>query len=42
MAADAYLQKILDREAVDTNIFSPVRSVQAVISPVIQEWAGSF
>ena len=27
MSADAYLQQVLNREAVDTGIFSPVRAV---------------
>jgi hypothetical protein len=41
MAADNYLQGILNREAVDTSLMSPVRSVQAILYPIIQEWAGS-
>lgn len=40
MTADEYLQAILRREAVDTGILSPVRGVQAVIHPIIKEWAG--
>jgi hypothetical protein len=40
MSADDYLQKILDREAVDAGLFSPVRNVQTVIQPVIVGWAG--
>ena len=35
MSADAYLQQILNREAVDTGIFSPVRGVQATLEPTI-------
>ncbi len=42
MTADEYLQLILAREAVDTGVFSPVRGVQAVLHPVIQQWAGNF
>jgi|SRR5579872_3246327 len=40
MTADAYLQSILTREAVDTSIFSPVRNVQNVLYPLIGQWAG--
>lgn len=40
MSADIYLQNILNREAVDTGILSPVRGVQAAIQPVIAAWAG--
>jgi hypothetical protein len=40
MTADEYLQGILQREAVDTGIYSPVRSVQNQLQPAIQEWAG--
>lgn len=42
MSADAYLQRILAREAVDTGPSSPVRNVQTVIRPIIQEWAGAY
>jgi len=41
MTADHYLQTILQREAVDTGIFSPVRGVQTQIQPIIQAWAGN-
>jgi len=41
MSADVYLQNILNREAVDTGPFSPVRGVQATIYPIIQKWAGN-
>lgn len=41
MSADLYLQNILNREAVDTGPFSPVRGVQAVLYPIIQKWAGN-
>jgi hypothetical protein len=33
MSADEYLEIILNREAVDTGQFSPVRGVQAVLCP---------
>jgi len=42
MTADEYLLQILLREAVDTGIFSPVRSVQAILEPFIREWANKF
>lgn len=41
MPGDEYLQSILNREAVDTGIFSPVRSVQTVLDPLIRRWAGN-
>jgi len=37
--ADEYLQKILNREQVDTSQESPVRKVQAVLTPSISLWA---
>lgn len=42
MSADEYLQRILQREAVDTGLYSPVRGVQTTIQPIIQEWAGTY
>ncbi len=42
MSTDAYLQQILNREALDTGIFSPVRGVQATLEPAIREWANRF
>src|SRR6266540_2339877 len=39
MSVDDYLQRILDREAVDTGPYSPVRNVQLQLSPIINEWA---
>jgi len=42
MSPDEYLQQILARETVDTGPYSPVRTVQAQIQPMIREWAGSF
>jgi hypothetical protein len=42
MSADDYLQGILQREAVDTGIYSPVRGVQIKLQPALQEWAGSY
>lgn len=41
MSADTYLQSILSREAVDTSPFSPVRGVQAILLPILNEWAGN-
>src|SRR3546814_19423890 len=38
----AYLTSILAREAVDTDAFSPVRQVQAIIHPVLTQWANRF
>jgi tRNA nucleotidyltransferase (CCA-adding enzyme) len=40
MSRDVYLQNILNREAVDTGPFSPVRGVQSVLYPIIQGWGG--
>lgn len=40
MSVDTYLQGILDREAVDTGPYAPVRGVQTVLQPIIQGWAG--
>lgn len=37
-----YLQSILNREAVDTSAFSPVRSVQTIIRPTLDRWAGNL
>src|ERR1017187_524648 len=42
MTADEYLLGILQREAVDTGIYSPVRSVQNQLQPAIQEWASGY
>ncbi len=41
MAADTYLQSILNREAVNTGALSPVLSVQTVLRPILAEWAGN-
>jgi hypothetical protein len=41
MTPDEYLQGILNREAVNTGIFSPVRGVHTVLDPIIREWAGN-
>jgi hypothetical protein len=41
MTADQYLQTILNREAVDTGAYSPVRGVQTALYPIIQGWAGN-
>jgi len=40
VSADAYLNKVLQREAVDTGPFSPVRGVQGTLEPLIWQWAG--
>jgi tRNA nucleotidyltransferase (CCA-adding enzyme) len=40
MTADAYLQNILVREAVDASSTSPVRGVQANLQPILNQWAG--
>ena len=42
MSADTYLQTILNREAVDTGLLSPVRAVQSRVTPVLQVWAGQY
>lgn len=39
MSADTYLQNIISREAVDTSATSPVRGVQAILQPILNEWA---
>ena len=41
MSSDTYLQSILDREAVDNSLYSPVRQVQATLEPTIRHWAGT-
>lgn len=41
MSADTYLQTILAREAVNTSATSPVRAVQTVLQPTLNEWAGT-
>lgn len=41
MTGDEYLRNILARERVDTSASSPVRGVQAVITPIVQAWAGN-
>lgn len=42
MPPDDYLQAILSRETVDTGPYSPVRLVQAMLLPIIREWAGAM
>lgn len=37
---DKYLNNVLAREAVNTSTASPVRGVQAVLQPVLNEWGG--
>src|SRR5258708_9083880 len=41
MTPDEYLQGILNRETVNTGIFSPVRGVHTVLDPIIREGAGN-
>jgi hypothetical protein len=40
MTPDQYLRQILTQQAVDTSNTSPIRTVQAVLTPIIQQWAG--
>lgn len=40
--ADAYLNQILIREAVDTSLMSPVRRVAQTLAPAIQAWGGTY
>jgi hypothetical protein len=40
--SDAYLSAILQREAVDVSITSPVRQAASVLIPMIQCWAGKW
>jgi len=40
MTPDEYLQRILNREAVDSGPYSPLRGVHAALDPIIREWAG--
>jgi hypothetical protein len=40
MTGDQHLYGILAREAVDTSATSPVRAAQAIVAPIIREWAG--
>jgi hypothetical protein len=42
MTADQYLYSILAREAVDNSATSPVRGVQAMLQPRLNEWAGRY
>lgn len=42
MSADAYLQSILFREAVDTGLSSPVRGVIGSLRPAIVQWSGGY
>ena len=41
MTPDEYLQRILNREAVDTGPYSPVRGVHTTLDPIIRGWAGN-
>jgi hypothetical protein len=40
--SDAYLAQILQRETVDTGIFSPARHVQQALAPSVQKWSNRF
>ncbi|MEQ1609983.1 MAG: nucleotidyltransferase [Hyphomonadaceae bacterium] len=42
MTATQYLQGILNREGVDVGPYSPVRSVQTTLAPILQAWAGQY
>ncbi len=42
MNADVYLRQILEREAVDTGFYSPVRGVTHTLEPLIRDWAGTL
>jgi hypothetical protein len=41
MTPDAYLQQILNREAVNTTATSPVLGVLTVLRPILTQWAGA-
>ena len=40
MTADQYLYRILLREAVDAGPNSPLLGVQAILMPILRQWAG--
>lgn len=42
MTEDEYLRHILSREAVNTNLLSPVRAVQFTLEPAIRRWANNY
>ena len=42
MTPDEYLHSVLAREAVDSGLFSPVRSVQATLQPILSVWANKY
>jgi hypothetical protein len=42
MTPDQYLQNILNREAVNTALVSPVRGVQATLASVLQTWSSGY
>jgi hypothetical protein len=42
MTPDQYLQAILDREAVDTGLNSPLRKAQVWLAPTLQKWGGRW
>lgn len=39
---DQYLQRILEREAVPTGLASPLFSIQNILYPILQQWAGVY
>ena len=41
MTPDEYLQRVLNREAVDTGPYSSVRGVHTTLHPIIRGWAGN-
>lgn len=40
MSEEHYLRQVLQRYAVDTGLYSPVRTVQTALAPVLQRWGG--
>ena len=40
MSDEYYLRQVLQRYAVDIGLYSPVRTVQKVLQPVLQRWGG--
>lgn len=42
MTEDEYLNRILNREAVDNGVFSPIRGVLNEVEPIIKSWAGHY
>ena len=42
MSSDQYLRNILAREQVNTDIYSPVRSVAMTLSPMLNSWGNGY